>query len=197
MRYKKDVVFASVLSLFFVTAAFSADKYEIDAVHTSVGFSVRHLVISNVKGKFNDVSGIIMYDDSDLNKSSVSVTIKTASIDSDNQDRDGHLKSGDFFNVEKYPEITFKSKRIEKKDDGYVAIGDLTIRGVTKEVNLTFTVLGPIKDPWGNMKIGVEGSLTIDRQDYGVSWSKTMDNGGLVVGNEVKMEFSVEAVKAK
>ena len=196
MRYKNTIL-VLIFSLIIVSVAFSADKYVFDPVHSTIGFSVRHLVISNVKGEFKEVSGNILFDEKDITKSSVNIMIKTASIDTDEQDRDNHLKGPDFFDVKKYSEITFKSKRIDKIDDAYVAIGDLTIHGVTKEIRLPFSMFGPIKDPWGNNRIGVEANLKINRQDYGVSWSKTLDNGGLVVGNEVKIELNVEAIKAK
>ena len=107
------------------------------------------------------------------------------------------MRSPDFFDAETHPEIVFKSKKIEKNDEGYVAHGDLTIRGVTKEVALPFEVKGPITDPWGNTRIGVQGELTIDRQEYGVSWNKTLDTGGLVVGDEVEIEIKMEFIAAK
>lgn len=193
---KKTLLFP-VLLLLMVGLVFPAEKYEIDTVHSSVGFSVRHMVISDVKGEFNTLSGTIMFDKGDIANSSVNVTIDAASIDTDNEKRDGHLKSPDFLAVEEHPEITFASKSIRKTDDGYVAVGDLTLRGVTKEVSIPFTVAGPITDSYGNQRIGANGELTIDRHDFGVSWSQTLDNGGLVVGNEVKISLDVEAVKPK
>ncbi len=188
-------VLAAVLTTGLVVPVLAADTYMLDAAHSNVGFAVRHLVISTVNGHFSEVAGEIQYDAADITKSSVSVTIKTDSINTNNGKRDDHLKSADFFDAEKNPEITFKSSSIEREGDGYAAVGTLTIKGVSKEVKLPFEITGKIKDPWGNNKIGVEGSLTINRQDYGVSWSKTMDNGGLVVGNEVKISFSVEAAQ--
>src|SRR5262249_52763005 len=127
--------------------------------------------------------------------SSVDVTIKTATINTGNADRDKHLRSADFLDVEKFPDMRFTSSRIEKRGENYVAIGTLTIRGVSREVGLPFNFLGQIKDPFGHIKIGAEASLTLDRRDYGISWSKLMDNGGLVVANEVKIDISFEAVK--
>jgi polyisoprenoid-binding protein YceI len=171
------------------------DKFVLDPPHTSVGFAVRHLMINNVKGNFTDVSGTIDYDSEDITRSSVDATIKSATINSGNADRDKHLRSADFLDVEKFPQIRFKSSRIEKRAENYVAIGTLTIRGVSREVVLPFNFLGQIKDPFGHIKIGAEASLTLDRRDYGISWSKIMDNGGLVVANEVKIEISFEAVK--
>ena len=173
----------------------SAAQYAIDPAHTSVGFSIPHLVISRVNGSFPDVKGEIVYDESDVAKSSVNVTINAASIDTNNADRDKHLRSGDFFETDKYSEITFKSARIEPQGDGYVAVGTLTMHGVSKEVSIPFKITGTVKDPWGKTRLGAEASVTLNRQDYGIAWNKAMEGGGLVVGNEVKITLSVEAVK--
>jgi polyisoprenoid-binding protein YceI len=120
-----------------------------------------------------------------------------AGIDTDNENRDNHLKNPDFFDVEKYPEITFTGTKIEKTTDGLIMHGDLTMHGVTKPVSFPFVVNGPITDPWGKMRFGAEANLTINRQDYGVSWSKTLDAGGLVVDNDVKINIQIEMVKAE
>ncbi|HET7871244.1 MAG TPA: YceI family protein, partial [Terriglobales bacterium] len=135
-------------------------------------------------------------DDKDPSKSSVDVTIKSASINTDNGQRDGHLKSPDFLDAQKFPEITFKSKSVEKRADGFVAHGVLTIRGVSKDVDLPFKLNGPIGVGGGNL-LGAEATLTINRQDYGVSWSKALDSGGLVVANDVKIDINVEAKQVK
>ncbi|MCK4655985.1 MAG: polyisoprenoid-binding protein, partial [candidate division Zixibacteria bacterium] len=132
---------ALILVLSIAISASGADKFVLDQAHSSIGFSVRHLVISKTKGSFHDAVATVMYDDKDITKSSVDVTIKIASIDTDNEGRDNHLKSPDFFDVEKFPDMTFKSKRIEKVKDGYVAIGDFTIRDVTKEIKLPFQIV--------------------------------------------------------
>jgi polyisoprenoid-binding protein YceI len=178
-------------------AATAGDKYQIDSVHSSVGFSVRHLVISNVIGNFTDFSGTIIYDSSDISKSSADVVIKAASINTDNVNRDDHLRSPDFLDVGKFPEITFKSSKIEKKGDELFMTGDFTLHGVTKQVVIPFTILGFIKDMQGNLRMGAEGKLTINRQDYGLTWSKTLETGGLVVGDEVKIELNIEAIKTQ
>jgi polyisoprenoid-binding protein YceI len=175
---------------------FAADIYKPDVSHSLVGFSARHFVITKVRGKFNDFSATITYDEQDITRSSMSGTIKVASIDTDNERRDNHLRSADFFDVEKFPEITFQSKRVEKKDQHYVLIGDLTIRGVTKEIAVPFVVTDKITDPQGKTRIGFEANLRLNRQDFGVSWNKTMDNGGLVVSDTIDIEIIVEAVKA-
>ncbi len=183
-----------LLTLYFSGIALGADTYTVDRVHTTVGFTARHLVINKVRGKFNDFSGTIVYDEQDIAKSSLQGTIQVASIDTDHEKRDKHLRSPDFFDAAGHPEITFQSKRIEKDDDGLVMIGDLTMRGTTKEVRIPFEITGKIKDPWGQMRIGFEASLRIDRQEFGISYSKTMDNGGLIVGNRVNIELVGEAV---
>lgn len=193
---RRSFILTVLILLVLTSFVFSADKYVIDVAHSSVGFSVRHLVISNIKGKFKDFSGTIMLDSEDISKSSVNITIKTASIDTDDEKRNNHLKSADFFDVEKYGEITFVSKKVTKSDDGFVAVGDLTIHGVTKEVSIPFSLTGPIA-AFGDYRLGVEANLVINRHDYGVSWSKALDNGGLVVGNDVKISLEVEGVKAK
>ncbi|MEJ2720205.1 MAG: YceI family protein [bacterium] len=174
----------------------AADTYTIDRTHSSVLFVVKHMVISKVKGEFNEFSGTIKHDEGDIANSSVDVTIKTASVDTKNERRDGHLKSADFFDVEQHPEITFKSKKIEKTDAGLVAVGDLTMRGVTKEVRVPYEITGTITDPRGNRRMGISAKLTLNRQDYGVSWNQTLDAGGLVVSDDVGIEIELEAIKA-
>ncbi len=196
MRFK-SVLLSAAAGLLVAGTAFGADSYKIDTAHSSVGFSVKHMVITNTKGNFKDFSGEILFDPKNVTKSSVKVTIKAASIDTDNADRDKHLRSGDFFDAETHPEITFVSKKVEKKGDGYLLTGTLTLRGVSKEVSFPFTLTGPVQDPWGNTRIGAEAGLTINRQDYGVSWNKTLDTGGVLVGDNVKIELAVEAVKSK
>lgn len=192
MRYTK-ILLTAVFTVCSAGSVLAADMYKIDPVHSSIGFSVRHNMVSNVKGDFKDFSGEIMLDQQNMANSSVMVTIKTASITTANERRDNHLKSPDFFDVESFPEITFKSSRVEKKGDGYVAHGTLTIRGVSKEIALPFTLGGPIK-MGNNSRLGTEASLTINRQDYGVSWNRMLDVGGVVVGDDVKIELNVEAV---
>jgi polyisoprenoid-binding protein YceI len=194
---KKGPALALIALLFTVGLAFSADTYQVDPNHSTVQFSAKHLLISTVTGKFKEFSGTISYDDKDITKSSVSGTIKTASLDTGVADRDNHLRSADFFDVEKNPEITFKSTKIEKSGDDATVTGDLTIKGVTKEVKFPATVNGPIKDPWGNSRLGFSFNLEINRMDYGISWSKTMDSGGMVVSKEIKIQIDGEAVAKK
>ena len=193
---KKLFVTAVAIALLAVQAI-GAAPYKIDQGHAIVGFKVTHMVVSKTAGKFNKFDATFNYNAKDITQSSVMATIQAGSIDTNNERRDGHLKSGDFFDVENNPTITFKSSKIVKDGDGYVAHGDLTMRGVTKHVDLPFAITGPITDSRGNSRLGVEGKLTINRHDYGVSWSKTMDSGGLVVSNEVDIEIDAEFVHKK
>ncbi|HPC82034.1 MAG TPA: YceI family protein [Thermoanaerobaculaceae bacterium] len=191
-------VFLSVLLLGSAASAFAADTYVIDASHSVVGFSVRHMMVANTKGVFGDVKGTVIADPDDLAKSGVEVTIGVTSINTGNADRDNHLRSADFFDVQKFPAMTFKSTRIEKRGAGYVATGLLTIKGVSKEIELPFRVTGPVTDPWGNVRYGLEfDRVRINRRDFGLTWSKVMETGGLVVGDEVTIELEVELVKHK
>ena len=195
MRNRKMLTLLVGLFL-FCGSALAADQYKIDPVHSNVGFAVKHMVVNTVHGRFNDWSGNIVYDEKDPAKSSVNVAIKTASINTENSQRDTHLKSPDFLDVEKFPEITFQSKSVEKQTDGFVAHGILTIRGVSKNVDLPFKINGPIKAGDSNL-LGAEASLTINRQDYGVAWSKSLAPGELVVANDVKIDINVEAMQVK
>jgi polyisoprenoid-binding protein YceI len=194
---KRGPILALIALLLTVGFAFAAETYQVDPNHTTVQFSAKHLLISTVTGKFKEFSGTIVYDDKDITKSSVSGTIKSASLDTGVADRDNHLRSADFFNVEKYPEIAFRSTKIEKSGDGLMVTGMLTLREATKEVKFPATVNGPIKDPWRNSRLGFSFGLEINRLDYGISWSKTMDNGGLVVSKEIKIQIDGEAVAKK
>jgi len=176
----------------------AAETYVIDPAHTVVGFSVKHMMVTNTRGVFGDVKGTVVADPNDLANSGVEVTIGVASIDTRNADRDTHLRSADFFDVEKFPTMSFKSTTVEKRGEGYVATGQLTIKGVSKEIALPFTVSGPITDPWGSVRYGLEfEKVKINRKDFGLTWNNVMETGGLVVGEEVTIELEVELVKQK
>jgi polyisoprenoid-binding protein YceI len=194
MRYRTLVV-SALFSLLLASATFATDKYELDPVHTRIGFTARHLMINNVSGRFTDFTGNILYDEQDVTKSSVAVKIQTASVSTENKMRDDDLRSANFFDIAKYPEITFQSSRIEKQGDGYTCVGTLTMHGVSKEITIPFTILGKVKDPWGNTRVGLEAELKVDRRDWGLTYSKTLDSGGLVVGNDIKIDLNIEAVK--
>ena len=169
--------------------------WNVDPSHTRVGFSVKHLVISDVKGEFSKVSGKGQIDESDLSKSSVEMTIEVASVDTRDEKRDAHLKSADFFDAAKFPTITFKSTKVVAGKDGAVTVtGDLTMRGVTKPVTLEGSISKTIVDPWGLSRRGVSFTGKLNRKEWGVSWSKVTDVGA-VVGDEVKLDIQAEITK--
>jgi polyisoprenoid-binding protein YceI len=191
----RAAVLATALAL--ASPALAADTYTFDKAHTTVGFQVRHIV-TMLGGKFQDFSGTLQVDRARPESSSVEFTIQAASISTNDAKRDEHLKSPDFFDVAKYPTITFKSASVKPAgNDVYQVTGELTMHGITKTITLPVTFLGEGKDPWGNEKMGFEIATTLDRQDYGVSWNKTLDQGGVLVGDEVKVQVSVEANKVK
>ena len=197
--FRKLTLAAALTALTGLAAlpAMAADIHTIDKTHSDVSFQVRHLV-SQVRGKFNDYQGTINLDPANLEKSSVEFRIKAASIDTDLEDRDKHLRGEDFFHVEKYPEITFKSKSIQKAGkDTYNVTGTLTLRGVAKEVTLPVTFLGAARDPWGNDKAGFATEVTLNRKDYGINWNAALDNGGVILGEDVKVAINLETQKAK
>ena len=189
-------ILALSLALAAPAAALAQSSWNIDPNHSHAGFTVRHLVISNVQGQFQKVSGTLKLDEKDVTKSTVEAVIDTTTIDTRVPDRDKHLKSPDFLDVEKYPTITFKSTKVESAGQGKLKVtGDLTMHGVTKPVVLS--VEGPtaeIKDPWGNARRGLSASGTINRRDFGLNWSKVVE-AGPVVGDEVKIDIEAELVK--
>lgn len=171
-------------------------KYVLDPAHSTASFSIKHMMIAKVHGGFEKLSGSFNYDAQDPSKSSVEASIEGASINTRDSQRDAHLKSADFFDVEKYPTITFKSTQLEKNGDGLIITGDLTIHGVTKKVSLD--VEGPtpeIKDPWGNMKIGASGTTKIKRKDFGLEWNAALEAGGFLVGDDVQITVDAQFVK--
>jgi polyisoprenoid-binding protein YceI len=172
-------------------------QWQIDPAHSAAHFSVRHLMISNVRGEFTKLSGSAVLDQADPSKSTVEVTIQTASINTREPQRDEHLRSADFLDVANHPTITFKSKRNEAVElEYYKLTGDLTIRGVTKEV--TLDVEGPtppVKDPWGNVRAGVTASTKINRKDFGLVWNALVEGGGVMVGDEVKITIEAELIQ--
>lgn len=175
----------------------AAEVHTIDAGHSDVSFQVRHLV-SQVRGKFNEYQGKIDLNPANLEGSKVEFTIKAASIDTGVADRDKHLRAEDFFFVEKYPEITFKSQTVKATGkDTYAVTGPLTMRGVTKTVILPVTYLGKVRDPWGNDKAGFALETTLNRKDYGIVWNAALDNGGVVLGDEVKISINLETAAEK
>ncbi len=175
-----------------------AENYKIDRSHSSVGFSVTHLGLSKVKGSFGQFSGDVVYDPADISKSSVEVTIDATTIDTRSEGRDKHLKSPDFFAADSFPTITFKSTSVTPKGPkNFEITGDLTMRGVTKPVTLAVEMVGSMDDPNMGKRLGFTASGRINRQDFGVSWSNTLDTGGLVVSNDVDIILEVQAVVPK
>lgn len=187
---------AAIITLALPTFAF-AGTWAIDTDHSNVGFKVRHMMVSNVKGEFAKYSGNVEIDDQDLAKSKVNVTIDTASITTGVTKRDEHLKSADFFDVAKYPTITFVSKKVKKAGANHLKVyGFLTIHGVTREAVLD--VEGPtkaFKDPWGNIKRGASATTKINRKDYGLTWNAALETGGVAVGEEVTIALEIELLK--
>lgn len=194
----KKMLLTCALAAGVAAPALAADSYTVDVSHSEVTFQVSHLTISKVRGRFKEFEGNIQVEPGKPELSSVEFRIKSASVDTADPKRDEHLKSADFFDAANHPELTFKSTRIVPKGkDLYDVTGNLTIRGNTKTISLAVTVAGPIQDPWGNTRIGFEAATTINRKDYGVSWSKAMDNGGLVVSDEVAITIALETAKKK
>ena len=169
--------------------------WKIDPAHTNVEFATKHLMITTVKGRFADVDGQIVISEGDPSKSSVTATIKAASIDTRTGQRDDHLRSADFLDAANFPEITFKSTRITGDKSDFKVTGDLTIRGVTREVTLDVTNEGSTKDPWGGDRIAFSATTKLDRREFGLTWNQAIEAGGVLVGNDVKVSIDVQAVK--
>ena len=172
-------------------------KYAIDPSHSHIGFTARHAMVTKVRGSFAEYEGHGYFDEEDPTKSSLELTIKAQSIDTGNSDRDNHLRSNDFFDMENHPEIRFESTNVEVKgDDQFRVTGDLTIKGVTKPVSVDFEYTGTAVDPFGNQRIGLEGRTTINRKDWGVNWNAALEAGGVLVSEKVALEFEVSAIRA-
>ncbi len=178
------------------TSAIGTDTYNIDATHSRVGFVARHAMVTKVRGAFNDFEGTGRFDTTDPTQSSLTVSIQTSSIDTRNDDRDGHLRSGDFFDVETYPTIGFVSTDISAVDaSNYRVTGDLTIKDVTRPTTFDLELTGTAVDPWGNTRLGLEGSAVVSRKDWGLTWNTALDAGGVLVGDKVTLELEISAVK--
>ena len=173
-----------------------AGTWRLDPTHTRIGFSARHAMVTKVRGAFNEVEGVINVDVEDISKSSVEITIKVASVDTRNADRDKHLRTNDFFDVPKYPDIVFRSTRIDQvEENSFIVNGELTIKDTTREVAVPIEFTGVETDPYGNLRAGFEGSRRIDRREYGVNWNQLLDSGGVLVSERVLLEFEISAVK--
>ncbi len=201
MRQLSARIGVLLAAVFFATtdARAATDRYNVDPDHTIVGFSVVHMVVSKTTGRFKDYTGFIEMDPDAKTVKSIEAVIQTASLDTNHGKRDTHLKSPDFFNVEKFPTMTYKMKSYERiGDNQYRTKGDLTLLGMTKEIVLTGTINGLLpKDPMGNTRAGFSAHGKINRQDFGMKWSKVLDNGGLVVGDDVDINLEIEVIKQK
>ena len=170
--------------------------YALDPSHSRIGFVARHAMVTKVRGSFNEFEGSGYFDAENPANSHLQLSIQAASIDTRNADRDGHLRSNDFFDMENYPQITFTSTGVEQVDaESYRVTGDLTIKGVTKPVTVDFEYTGTAVDPYGNTRIGFEGTTTVNRKDWGVSWNAALEAGGVLVSEKVTLEFEVSAIR--
>ena len=169
--------------------------WEIDPTHTTIGFSVRHAMIAKVRGRFTDFGGTFTLDGANPANSSAELTVQMTSVDTQNDDRDNHLRSAEFFDVETFPTMTFISTGVAAKGSDFVVTGDLTVHGVTKSIPVEFELVGISQDPWGNTRIGFEGEAEINRRDFGLEWNVALDTGGVLVSENIKISLDVEAVK--
>ncbi|MCB0965569.1 MAG: YceI family protein [Ilumatobacter sp.] len=179
-----------------ITTDAATGTYSIDPSHSRIGFVARHAMVTKVRGSFNEFEGSGRFDVDQPERSQLSVTIRVASIDTRNADRDGHLRSNDFFDMETHPTITFASTSVAAADDDrYEVTGDLTIKGVTRSITFDLELTGTAVDPYGNTRLGLEGSTVINRKDWGVSWNAALEAGGVLVGEKVTLEFEISAIK--
>jgi len=171
--------------------------YHLDPTHTRIGFVARHAMVTKVRGQFNAFAGSAVVDADDFARSTVELTIEVDSIDTRNEQRDGHLRSNDFLALDDHPQITFVSTRVEQTDESSLELtGDLTIKGVTNSVTVPFEFEGAATDPFGNLRVGFEGSVAISRKDYGITWNAALETGGVLVSDKIVLEFEVSAIKA-
>ena len=185
----------AALATFVLAHVALAAEFKVDTAHTNVGFRVAHLVVAKTTGSFNEFDASFTFDPEDMSSFSLTATIQVASIDTNVEQRDNHLRSSDFFDVENHPTITFTSTSLMMGEDGVVVVGDLTIRGVTKQIELPITIVGPIQGPGGATVVGIEGRTEINRHDFGVSWNNKLDNGSVIVGEEVRIEIDAEFIQ--
>ena len=192
---KKQVMTIVAGALALAGLAAGAAEYEVDAVHSTVGFAIRHLGISEVRGSFTNFTGKISFDPAKPEAFKASGTVAVGSINTGNEKRDGHLLSPDFFDAAKLPDIKFETTGIKKDDGEWVVTGKFTLHGVTKDIKLRGELSGPVQDPWGKTRIGLSAATKINRLDYGIIWNKTLDKGGVMIGEDVKISLNIEAVQ--
>jgi polyisoprenoid-binding protein YceI len=180
-----------------VDAGADTARWEIDSDHSNIEFRVAHMVVSKTTGRFTDYKGFVEMDTNAKTFKAIEATITAASVDTNHDKRDAHLRNADFLDVTQYPTMTFTMKSYKMQGDGYTIVGDFTLRGVTKPVALTGTFNGVAKDPWGNTRAGFSAEGKLNRKDFGMVWNKTLDSGGLVVGEEVQVRLDIECIKAK
>jgi len=200
--YQRTIVKAGMLCAVLLAgwpagAGAEMARWELDPDHSIIEFRVAHMVVSKTAGRFMTYSGVVEMDAEAQQFKTIEATINTGSVNTNHEKRDAHLRSADFFDVEKFPTMTYKMKSYKKVGEGYQAVGDLTLHGVTKEITLTGTFNGMSKDPWGNTRAGFTGEGKVNRKDFGMVWNKTLDSGGFVVGDEVNIRLDIECIKAK
>jgi polyisoprenoid-binding protein YceI len=200
----KRIFGAIIMAIILVSSGSASDSTEVkmpnmwsvDVAHSSFGFVVKHLVISKVRGQFKQFDGSVHFDEKNITGGSAEFTVQMTSVDTENKDRDNHLRSADFFDVETFPTMSFKSKSVSGNTEGFKIVGDLTIKDITKEVTFDCDYYGTVIDPWGNTKSGFSATTKINRQDFNITWSKVIEAGGLVVSDEVKIEIELELAKS-
>ncbi|MEO5957001.1 MAG: YceI family protein [Nitrospiraceae bacterium] len=190
-------VLLGVIAWFPLESHAETARWNVDPEHSTIEFRVAHMLVSKTTGRFMDYAGFIDMDAETGTVKAIEATIKTGSVNTNHEKRDAHLRNTDFFDVEHAPTMTFKMKSYTKTVEGYAAIGDLTLRGVTKEITLVGSYSGAAKDPWGNTRAGFSAEGKLNRKDFGMVWNKTLDSGGLVVGDEVQIRLDIECIKAK
>ena len=195
----RTIIIAAFILVFLCFSLYAQEvTWEIDKAHSSINFSISHMVISDVTGNFTQFDGEVIAPSEDFTNTKVNIIIKTASINTDNEDRDKHLRNEDFFNADKYPEITFNSRSFKKVNDkNYKITGNLSMHGIVKPVVFDAKLKGLIKDPWGNTRAGFKATATIDRYDFEIVYNSTLETGGLLIGKEVDVEVNIELIKKK
>ena len=192
----KKLLILTLLLVSYNSAQTQTTSWKIDPVHSSIAFSVDYMVLTEVTGNFREFSGTLQQDDENFSGRKVDVTIKTTSISTENEKRDGHLRSADFFDAQKYPEITFVSKSFEKKSaNEYQITGELTMHGISNPMVISAKYMGQAKDPWGNIRQGFKGTATINRTDFGIEYNSTLETGGLLIGKDVAIKLNMQFIK--